>query len=314
MRTYFLWRVLSVFPVMLVVATVLFIILHLTPGDPARVMLGEQATEERVVELRRQLGLDQPLIVQLLQWYGRVLQLDLGDSLYAQEPVIRQIARHWEPTATLTILAVVMATGIGVPIGVFAATRQKSYQDQASMAAAAVCISVPSFWLGINLIVLFAIVLPWFPSQGFEPVSKGPLVSLRYLALPVVALGLPQVALIARMTRSCMLEVLSADFVRTARAKGLAERSVVYHHGLWNAIIPILTVIGLSFAIHLGGSVVVEQVFNIPGLGRLVVGAIQRRDYPVVQGTVLIIAAVYVLINLCVDLLYLLLDPRVKYT
>jgi peptide/nickel transport system permease protein len=276
-------------------------------------MLGNEANEESVARLRHDLGLDQPAPIQLVQWFGRLARLDLGQSLYSQEPVTQAIARNWQPTLLLTVLSIALATGLGVPLGVLAARQHNAPLDQVVMAVASLGVAVPSFWLALNLIVLFAIVLPWFPSQGYEPLADAPLSSLHHLVLPAVALGLPQVALIARMTRSSMLDVLNNDYVRTARAKGLAERRVIYQHVLRNALLPTVAVIGLSFSVVVGGAVVVEQVFTIPGLGRLVVSSIERRDYPVVQGTVLVIAAAYVLINVCLDLLYLLLDPRIRY-
>jgi peptide/nickel transport system permease protein len=312
-RRYVLTRLVGAVVVLLVVATVIFLVLRLTPGDPARVMLGSEASEDAVAKLRQQLGLDEPMGIELVRWYGRLLRLNLGDSLYSQDPVIDEIVRNWQPTFLLTILAGLVSVGVGIPLGVLAATRHNTAIDHLLMLLATIGIAIPSFWLALNLIVLFAIVLPWFPSQGFEPPSAGIVDSLRHLALPAVALGVPQVALIARMTRSSMLEVLSADYVRSARAKGLGERRVVYGHALRNAMLPTLTVVGLSLAVLIGGAVVVEQIFNIPGLGRLVVGAIQRRDYPVVPGAVLVIARAYVLLNLAIDLAYAWLDPRIKY-
>jgi peptide/nickel transport system permease protein len=313
MTAYIVRRLISVIPVLFVVATVLFLIIHLSPGDPAEVMLGNEASEQSVATLRHQLGLDQPLPVQLVNWYGRVLRLDLGRSIYSDKPVAEQIARNWQPTFLLTLLAVVFAVLVGVPLGVLAATHQSSFLDKIFMMVATMGISVPSFWLGLNLIVLFSLIFPLLPSQGFVPPSQGVWASLRHLILPATALGLPQIALIARMTRSSMLEVLSLDYVRTARAKGVAEWRVVYGHALRNTMIPTVTVIGLSFAILLGGAVIIEQVFNIPGLGTLIVASVIRRDYAVVQGTVLLVTGIYVLINLCIDLLYAFLDPRIRY-
>jgi peptide/nickel transport system permease protein len=313
MTAYIIRRLVSVIPVLFVVATVLFLIIHLSPGDPAEVMLGNEASEQSVATLRHQLGLDQPLPVQLVNWYGRVLRLDLGRSIYSDKPVVEQIARNWQPTFLLTLLAVVFAVLVGVPLGVLAATHQSSFLDKIFMMVATMGISVPSFWLGLNLIVVFSLIFPLLPSQGFVPPSQGVWAALRHLILPAAALGLPQIALIARMTRSSMLEVLSLDYVRTARAKGVAEWRVVYGHALRNTMIPTVTVIGLSFAILLGGAVIIEQVFNIPGLGTLIVASVIRRDYAVVQGTVLLVTGIYVLINLCIDLLYAFLDPRIRY-
>jgi peptide/nickel transport system permease protein len=300
-------------PVMLLVATGVFLLLHLTPGDPVGVMLGSDASEERRLEVRRQLGLDDPLPVQYVRWLGNVARGDLGRSLFLNKPVTAALLERVQPTVSLTILACLVAIGVGIPAGVVAARWRGSWIDLGSMGISMLGISMPTFWLGLLLILGFAVRLRWLPVAGYEPLSSGVWESLRYLILPALTLGAAQGALLARMTRSMMLEVLGQDFVRTARAKGLAERAVLLRHALRNGFIPLLTVIGVTFAVLMGGAVVTEQIFNIPGVGRLLIQAIGRRDFPLVQGTVLAIAALYVLINLAVDLLYALIDPRIRH-
>ena len=312
MLAYTIRRVLLAIPVMLMVATAVFLLLRLTPGDPAGVILGPEATEERRLALRRELGLEDPLPVQYVRWLGKAVQGDLGRSIFLNKPVTVALAERAQPTLLLTILALLVSVLIGLPSGVIAARARGSWLDLGTMGVAMVGIAMPSFWLGLNLIFIFAVLLRWLPVAGYQPLSAGPWEALRYLILPAITLGVAQGALLARMTRSMMLEVLDQDYVRTARAKGLTERAVVLRHALRNAFIPLMTVIGLSFAALMGGAVVTEQIFTIPGVGRLLIQAIGRRDFPLVQGTVLVIAALYVLINLAVDLLYAFLDPRIR--
>ncbi len=313
MLAYTIRRVLLAIPVMLMVATAVFLLLRLTPGDPAGVILGPEATEERRLALRRELGLEDPLPVQYVRWLGKAVQGDLGRSIFLNKPVTVALAERAQPTLLLTILALLVSVLIGLPAGVIAARARGSWLDLGTMGVAMVGIAMPTFWLGLNLIFIFAVLLRWLPVAGYQPLSAGPWEALRYLILPAVTLGVAQGALLARMTRSMMLEVLDQDYVRTARAKGLTERAVVIRHALRNAFIPLLTVIGLSFAALMGGAVVTEQIFTIPGVGRLLIQAIGRRDFPLVQGTVLVIAALYVLINLGVDLLYAVVDPRIHH-
>ncbi len=313
MLAYTIRRVLLAVPVMLMVATAVFLLLRLTPGDPAGIILGPDATEERRRELRRELGLEDPLPVQYVRWLGKVARGDLGRSLFLNKPVTVALLERAQPTLLLTIMALTVAIAIGLPTGVIAARQRGSWLDLGSMAVAMTGIAMPTFWLGLNLIFIFAVLLRWLPVAGYQPLSAGPWESLRYMILPAITLGVAQGALLARMTRSMMLEVLNQDYVRTARAKGLAERTVVVRHALRNAFIPLLTVIGLSFAALMSGAVVTEQIFNIPGVGRLLIQAIGRRDFPLVQGAVLVIAAIYVLINLLVDLLYAVVDPRIHH-
>ncbi len=312
MLAYTIRRLLLTIPVMFVVATAVFLLLHLTPGDPVGVILGSDATEEQKTNLRHQLGLDQPWYTQLVHWYGNAARGDLGTSIFLNKPVGRAIIDRIQPTLMLTLCASIVAIGVGLPIGVIAARRRGTWLDLGSMLTAMVGVSMPTFLLGLNLIFLFAVTLNWLPVAGYRPLSDGLWPALRYLILPAITLGAAQGALLARMTRSMMLDVLNQDYVRTARAKGLREGNVVLRHALRNALIPLITVIGLTFAVLMGGAVVTEQVFNIPGVGRLLIQAVTRRDYPLVQGVVLFIAMVYVLINLLVDLLYAVLDPRIS--
>jgi len=312
-KTYVARRFLALIPVALVVATVAFVLIHLAPGDPASVIAGPDATQEDVRKISRQLGLDAPLPVQLLQWYGRLLQGDLGRSIFLRKPVTEAILDRVEPTLLLTASAIVIAVLIGVPAGVLAGRYHNSATDQALMAAALVGISVPNFLAGLLLVLCFSVWLGWFPVAGYSPLEDGWPATLRSLVLPALALGVVQSALIARIARSSMLDVLREQFIIAGRAKGLGERAVIYKHALKNAMIPTVTIIGISFAVLISGAVVIETVFNIPGLGRLIISAVLRRDYPVIQGVVLCVAGVYMLINLAVDLSYVIFDPRVRY-
>ena len=313
MKTYVVRRLLALIPVALVVATVAFVLIHLAPGDPASVIAGPYASAEDVQRLQHQLGLDQPLWIQLARWYGRLLRGDVGDSIFLRKPVLDAIADRVEPTLLLTVFATVVAVLIGVPAGIVSAHRHNTAADQTVMVLALVGISVPNFLLGLLLILFFSVQLGWFPVAGYSPLEYGWAKTLRSLVLPAFALGVVQSGLIARITRSAMLDVLREQFILAGRAKGLGEPALVYKHALKNAMIPTITIIGISFAILIGGAIVVETVFNIPGLGRLIISAVLRRDYPVIQGVVLFIAGVYMLINLAVDLSYPLFDPRVRY-
>jgi peptide/nickel transport system permease protein len=264
--------------------------------------------------LRDDLGLNDPLPEQYLRWLGDAVRGDLGDSLFLNEPVLTALADRAEPTMLLTLLSTLVALSIGLPAGIIAAQNRGKWLDMGTMAVAIIGISMPTFWLGLILILVFAVQLRWLPVAGYAPLSEGLWESLRYLILPSVTLGVAQAALLARMTRSMMLEVLGAEYVLVARAKGLAERRVVYLHALKNAIIPLINVAGLIFAALLGGAVVTEQIFNIPGIGRLLIQAVGRRDVTLVQGSVLVIAAIYVLVNLLVDIVSAGLDPRLRKT
>ena len=313
MHVYLLRRVIAVIPVMIVVATVAFVLIHLAPGDPASIIAGPYAAPEDVAKLRHQLGLDEALPVQLMKWYGRLLVGDLGQSIFLRRPVLEAILDRLEPTLLLTSWATLIAILIGVPAGVVSARFHNSALDQTFMGLALIGLSIPNFLLGLIMILVFGVWLGWLPVAGYVPLESGLWLNLRSLIMPAVSLGLVQSALIARITRSSMLDVLREQYILAGRSKGLSERVVVYKHALKNAIIPTLTVIGITFAILVGGAVVIETVFNIPGLGRLIISAVLRRDYPVIQGVVLLIAVTYTLVNLAVDLAYLALDPRIRY-
>jgi peptide/nickel transport system permease protein len=313
MSTYLVRRLLSVIPVMAVVVTVVFLLIHLIPGDPASAMLGPDATPAQIQATREQLGVDRPLHEQLLKFYARVLRGDLGRSYFLDRPVTQALWERAEPTLLLTFSALFVAVVIGVPSGLIAGASPGSAWDRILMFGALLGVCIPGFWLSLNFIYLFAVKLGWLPAGGYTSLFVDPWAALRYMVLPAVSLGFNQSALIARIARSCMLEVLQQDYIRTARAKGVSQGMVVAVHAFRNALVPVVTVIGITMAILIGGAVVTEIVFNIPGLGRLVISAILRRDYPVVQGVVLVTAAAYVLINLVVDMLYAFIDPRIRY-
>ncbi len=313
MLSYLTGRLLALIPVLLVVAIVIFLLTRLTPGDPARVLAGEDATPEQIRMLRRDMGLEGPLPAQFALWVSRAVRGDLGRSLFNRLPVRSIIGLHVGPTLMLSAMAVTVALCIGIPLGVVSAVYRNSWWDQAGLALAMLGAAVPTFWLGLSLIVVFAVNLGWLPSSGFRSPTEDLWRSLTYLLLPSLTLGVPNSALIIRFVRSSLLDVIATDYVRTARAKGLDERLVIFRHVLRNALVPILTVVGLTFAALMGGAVVTETVFAIPGMGQLVVSSVLRRDYPVIQGVTLVVATSYVLINLIVDLLYFLVDPRVKY-
>ncbi|MBC7078829.1 MAG: ABC transporter permease, partial [Synergistales bacterium] len=313
MSAYVVRRVLAILPVMLVVATVVFAVLHLVPGDPAAVMLGPEASPEMVEALHHELGLDRPLLLQLISWFRKVLTFDLGESLFLRCPVEKAILQHLEATLLLGTFALLIAVISGVALGVLAAITHGRGVDRVVMVLASIGVAIPNFWLGLLLILVFALLLRLFPVVGYAPLRLGLADTLRHLFLPAVTLGTGSAALIARMTRAAMLDVLREDYIRTARAKGLSEHVVVFKHALRNALVPTVTVIGFSLAGLMGGAVVTESIFNIPGVGRLLITGVLRRDYPLVQGVVMYVAATYVLINLLVDIVYTLIDPRVSY-
>lgn len=313
MLAYLAGRLAALLPVLLVVAVVVFMLIHVTPGDPARVLLGQDATAEQVAALRHDLGLDRPLPLQFGLWLGRAVRGDLGLSFFLRLPVTTDIAEHAGPTGMLSLLGLSVALAIGIPVGIVSAVFRNSWLDQASLALAMLGAAVPSFWLGLSLIVLFAVDLGWLPSSGYRSPVAGLGASLHYLILPALALGLPNSSLIIRFTRSSLLDVLGNDYIRTASAKGLPRPRVVFRHALRNALVPILTVVGLTFAALMGGAVVTETVFSLPGIGQLVVSSVLRRDYPVIQGVILLVATIYVVVNLAVDVLYFVVDPRVRY-
>lgn len=312
MTRYILQRLISLIPVLLVVAVVVFSLVHLSPGDPAAVILGPDASQSDIEELRENLGLNLPLYQQFISWLGGVVQGDLGTSIFMQKPVLEVFGNYFLPTLSLSILAQVIAIVIAIPLGIISAIRRGSVVDQTFMGFALFGISVPSFLLGLFLMLVFSVQLQWFPVAGYQPLSDGLWNHLKYLILPAASLGLMQAALIARMTRSSMLEILNNPYIKTARSKGLKERIVIIKHALRNAFIPILETIGQTFTTLIAGAVVVETVFNIPGIGQLIVNSVERRDFPIIQGTVLIIAFGYVLINLIIDLIYGIINPRVR--
>jgi|SRR5690606_12028996 peptide/nickel transport system permease protein len=314
MFAYVARRLGSMVATMLVVGVVVFFVIHAVPGDVTSALLGQDASREQIEALRARLNLDQPLHVQFVSWFGGVVRGDLGSSTYMRVPVIDAIGQRLEPTGMLALLATLVAVTLGVTLGVIAAVRHNTWIDYAVMFVAMLGLSLPGFWLGLLMILTFAVKLRWLPAAGYVPLAESPIDTLRYLVMPAVSLGFSQAAVIARMTRASMLDALREDFVRTARSKGLPEGRVVVRHALRNALIPVLTVIGLSIATVAGGVVVTETVFNIPGAGRLVIESVQRRDYPVLQGAVIAVAFVYALVNLLVDLSYLGLDPRVRYS
>ena len=313
MTVYLVRRLLTLIPVLAVVVTTVFLLIHLIPGDPVGVMLGPDATPAQIEATRRALGLDRPLYEQLFKFYARVIQGDLGQSYFLDRPVVTALLERAEPTLVLTFSALMVAVVIGVPSGIVAAAYPGSLWDRALMLGALLGVCVPGFWLSLNFIYLFAVRLGWLPAAGYASIFTDPLAALRYMVLPAVSLGFNQSALIARISRSCMLEALQQDYIRTARAKGLSQGVVTWVHAFRNALVPVVTVIGITMAILIGGAVVTEIVFNIPGLGRLIISAVLRRDYPVVQGVILVTATAYVLINLAVDALYVVIDPRIRY-
>lgn len=314
MLKYTLKRLLSSIPTILVVAVLIFGLVRLIPGSPARTMLGEDATQEEVEALEHKMGLDQPIVVQFGRWIGDALRGDLGVSLYYNEPVTDLLLNRMGPTMLLVVYAMIIASIIGISLGVIAAVTRGKLLDKIAMILSTLGISMPGFWLALNLVILLAVQHPIFPSVNYKPVSEvGLLGTLWYVTLPSLAMGLQRSASIARVTRSSMLDVLGEDYIRTARSKGLGERAVIAVHALKNAANPIMTQIGISIAHLMGGSVVMEKLFNIPGLGRLAFDSISRRDYPLIQGHILFVAVIYVFVNLAVDLCYKIFDPRIKY-
>jgi peptide/nickel transport system permease protein len=313
MFAYAVRRVLATIPVMLVVALFVFSLLYIAPGDPAAIIAGDQATPADVERIRESLGLDRPYLVRFGDWLWHILHGDLGTSIFTNLPVTHMIAQRIEPTLSLMLLTIVFSIVVAIPLGVLAAWKHGTWIDRAVMVISVLGFSVPVFVFGYLLAYVFALTLDWLPVQGFTPISDGVWPFLQGLILPTVALGLIYVALLARITRATMLDVLSQDYVRTAKAKGVGQRAVLFVHALKNAAVPIITVIGNGVALLIGGAVVTESVFAIPGLGRLTVDAILRRDYPIIQGVVLLFSVTYVLVNLVVDLLYTVFDPRIRY-
>jgi peptide/nickel transport system permease protein len=305
-------RLAGAFVVLVLVSLMSFAIIWLVPGDPTAAFLDTSATPEQVERLRRELGLDQPVIVQMLDWYGRILHGDLGHSILLNRSVTAAILERLPVTLSLAGIALVLALLIGVLAGIVAAVNHNQWPDQVVMTAALIGLSVPDFWLGIMLILLLAVKLGLFPTGGYVPLSEDPLGWLASIFMPAMTLAVIQVGFIARMTRASMLEVLNQDFIRTADAKGLKLTEIMLRHGLPNALVPVLTVAGIVAGALLGGAVIIEQVFSIPGVGRLIIGGILSRDYPVIQGGLLLLAVIYLAVNLAVDILYAAVDPRVR--
>ncbi len=305
MLNYVIKRLFSMIPVLVGISILLFFMLRMLPGDPAQVLAGQMASPEEIETIRKQLGLDRPVYEQYLSYLGRLVRLDLGRSARTQNPVIEEIWARLPNTALLAVVAIGLACLFGIPAGVISAVRPYTWVDYVVTMGALFGISMPVFWLGLMLVVVFAVVLRWLPAGGTG--------SWQHVVLPSVTLASFVVAFIARMTRSTMLETLSLDYISTARSKGLKEEVVVIKHALRNALIPIVTVVGLQFGLLLGGAVLTETVFAWPGIGRLIVDSILARDYPVIQGTILIFGLLYILVNLAVDILYVVIDPRIRY-
>ncbi len=313
MYAYIVHRILATIPVMGVVGIAVFMLLHLTPGDPAAVIAGDYARPEDIARIRAQLGLDRPLHVQFFTWVGSILAGDLGVSIFSDLPVAHLIGQRLEPTFALAAATLVFSVVIAIPMGVLAAWKAGTWTDRIIMIFAVLGFSVPVFVIAYALMWVFSLQLGWFPVQGYKSIFDGFGPFLHSIALPTVALGVIYVALMARITRASMLETLQEDYIRTARAKGVDNRAVLIRHALRNASVPIVTIIGIGIALLIGGVVVTESVFNIPGLGRLTIDAVLRRDYPVIQGVILVFSAAYVIVNLVIDLSYTVLDPRIRY-
>ncbi len=314
MVRFIVGRLLGTLPVLFFLSIAIFLMLQLTPGDPVKLMLGEDADEQTVAALREELGLDRPLAVQYFFWLGNVLQGDLGRSIRTRQPVLEAIVSRLPVTLELSFLSLLVALLIGIPSGILSAIRRNSATDVASTTLALIGVSMPNFFLGILLILLFSLWLRVLPPSGYAPFAQDPVQNLKLMIMPSIALGAALAGIISRMTRSSLLEVLGADYVRTARAKGLRDRAVILGHALKNAMIPVVTVVGLQVGTLLGGAILTETIFALPGIGRLVVDNIFARDFPIVQGGILFLAVTRVLSNLVADLLYGVLDPRISYT
>ena len=313
MIQFILRRLLVALPVLLLVSLISASIMQLVPGDPAAVIAGQNASDAEIANIREQLGLNRPFPVKLAAWYADLARGDLGNSILLNRPVTQAIAERVPVTLALAGFALLLTVGIGLPCGIIAAVKANTWIDQAVLTFALIGVSVPNFWLSLMLIVLFGVMLDWLPAGGYVTFADDPVGWVRCLILPAFSLALLQIGLLARITRATMLEILQQDYIRTARAKGLSFWSVIGKHALKNVMVPVVTVIGISFGLLLSGSVVIETVYSIPGMGRLLANAIFGRDYPMIQGGLLITAAVLVLLNLVVDVLYAVIDPRIKY-
>lgn len=313
MTAYIIRRLLATIPVMIVVALFVFLLLHLTPGDPAAVIAGDEASPAAIEGIRRKLGLDLPIWQQFGIYISNLLRGDLGTSIFSNLPVLTLVKQRLEPSVVLAISTLVVAISFAIPMGVLAAWKVGTAIDRVVMGFSVLGFAVPVFLIGYFLIYIFAIELRWLPVQGYRPLAQGIGQTARSIVLPAFALGMVYMALIARITRASMLEVLSQDYIRTAHAKGVTMIAVLLHHALKNAAVPIVTVIGIGLALLISGVVITETVFNIPGLGRLTVDAILKRDYPIIQGLIILFAGVKVLVNLMIDISYVFFDPRIRY-
>jgi peptide/nickel transport system permease protein len=314
MLRYIVRRLLAFIPTLFVLSLLIFLMIYLVPGDPVAMMLGSEATGEQIAEVRARLGLDRPFQERMLDWYTRVLRGDLGESYFLSQSVSEALVERFPITVSLSVLALMVAASLGILAGIVAGVRQGSWTDWTVMVMAMLGLSLPVFWLALNLIFLFSVKLGWFPTGGYVPLAKDPVEFVKHLALPGVTLGLVHAAVIARITRSSMVEVLRQEYIQAARAKGLRECTVIFRHAFRNALLPVITILGISTGELLAGSVITETVFNLPGVGRLIIDAVRRRDYPVVQGGILFITFSYLLVNLIVDLVYAWVNPRIRYS
>lgn len=314
MGSYVIRRLLGLIPAMLLVSVVAFLFMHLIPGNPAAVRLGPSATTDQIERMTEKMGLNEPIHIQFGRWFARVMQGDLGESIFFQQSVLSVIGSRAETSILLATLGMLVVICVGLPLGVISAVRRNTWIDQASLTVSFLGAGIPDFWLGLLLMLVFAVILGWFPTSGFTSIfAKGGITNLRYLILPALTLGIPNAALLTRLTRSSMLEILSLDYISTAKAKGLPERTVILKHALRNCAIPIITTIAFTLVILMAQAVVTESVFALPGIGRLVISSVLRRDYPVLQGVLLLTAFLYLFVNLLADVAYGLLDPRIRY-
>lgn len=313
MLSYLLQRLVSLLIVMFLILIITFSLLHLVPGDPAVVILGVEATPERIEIMQERLGLHRPLYMQFLTYLNNVIRGDLGQSIFLDQPVVEAILSRFPITLFLASFSLLWAIILGIPTGIIAAIKRGSFVDRMVMTTSLLGMSIPSFWLGLNLIMIFGVWLRWLPTGGYVLISENFWGSIRHMILPSFSLGFIQTAQIARMTRSAMLEVLQEDYINTARSKGLHENVVIFKHALKNSMLSIITVIGLIFALLFGGTVITEQIFTLPGLGQLIIRGVSHRDYPIIQGSLVVVGFVYVLVNLLIDLTYTYLDPRIVY-
>ncbi|MFK4825403.1 ABC transporter permease [Paenochrobactrum sp. BZR 588] len=313
MAVYLLKRILSLIPVLLLVSIFVFLLLRLTPGDPAAILAGDAATTEQLDRIREAMGLNEPILTQYFTWMGKIFQGDLGTSLISGIPVLDMVSSRIGPTISIAILTIIIAILVAIPMGVIAAWRHRTWVDYLVMSFSVLGFSVPVFLVGYVLLLIFSVNLGWLPVQGFRPISSGLGGFLERAILPALTLASIYIALIARMTRAAMLDVLGEDYIRTARAKGVSDRRLLFVHALKNAAVPVVTIVGTGFALLISGVVVTESIFNIPGIGRLTVDAVLARDYPVIQAMILLTSALYVFVNLLIDLSYTLFDPRIRY-